>query len=129
MRAKGQTKLGADYLVTAAPVYAPLKEMRGEERFPQGAQLLLVHEGKAEPLVKDFAATADADVSFDAKTVLFAGKRRRMTVADLGDEAGGWLGAQSDCHRNATPSGHFICPAGGWFGRSATAYGFRIRFG
>ena len=31
--------------------------------------------GKAEPLVPGFAATADANVSFDGKTVLFAGKQ------------------------------------------------------
>jgi len=67
--------LNADFIVTAAPVYEPLAELRGQERFPQGAQLLLVHEGKAEPLVKGFAATADACVSFDGATVLFAGKQ------------------------------------------------------
>ena len=53
----------------------PLAELRGQERFPKGAQLLLVHDGKAEPLVKSFAATADACVSFDGKMVLFAGKQ------------------------------------------------------
>jgi hypothetical protein len=36
---------------------------------------MLVHQGKAEPLVPGFAATADANVSFDSKTVLFAGKQ------------------------------------------------------
>jgi len=62
-------------LVTAAPVYEPLAELRGRERFPQGAQLLIVRDGKAEPLVSDFAATADANVSFDGESVLFAGKK------------------------------------------------------
>jgi hypothetical protein len=66
---------GVDVIVTAAPAYEPLAALRGQERFPKGAQLLLVHEGKAEPLVEGFAATADANVSFDAKTVLFAGKQ------------------------------------------------------
>jgi len=69
----------ADILVTAAPVYEPLAALRGEERFPKGAQLLVIHankpESKPEPLVTGFAATADANVSFDAKTVLFAGKK------------------------------------------------------
>ena len=65
----------ADIIVTAAPVYEPLAALRGDERFPKGAQLLLVHQGKTEPLVTGFAVTADANVSFDAKTVLFAGKR------------------------------------------------------
>lgn len=62
-------------IVTAAPVYAPLAELRGQERFPEGAQLLLIHAGNAEPLVPGFADSADANVSFDAQTVLFAGKR------------------------------------------------------
>jgi len=65
----------ADIIVTAAPVYRPLAALRGEERFPKGAQLRVIHEGKAELLVTGFAATADANVSFDAKTVLFAGKK------------------------------------------------------
>ena len=64
-----------DFIVTAAPAYVPLAELRGQERFPGGAQLLLVHAGKAEPLVTGFAASADANVSFDGQTVLFAGKR------------------------------------------------------
>jgi len=64
-----------DMIVTAAPVYVPLAELHSQERFPRGAQLLLVHAGKAEPLVAGFAASADANVSFDAQTVLFAGKR------------------------------------------------------
>jgi hypothetical protein len=64
-----------DIIVTAAPVYEPLAALRGGERFPKGAQLLLVHNGKAEPLVTGFAATADANVSFDGQTVLFAGKQ------------------------------------------------------
>jgi len=62
----------ADIIVTAALVYDPLAALRGEERFPKGAQLLVIHAGKAgsnpEPLVTGFAATADANVSFDAKT-------------------------------------------------------------
>ena len=52
---------GADFIVTAAPVYDLLAELRGQERFPSGAQLLLVHEGKSELLVKGFAATADKE--------------------------------------------------------------------
>jgi hypothetical protein len=64
-----------DYIVTAAPIYKPLAEMRGEERFPDGARLLLVHKGKSEPLVPEFASSADADVSFDGLWVMFAGKK------------------------------------------------------
>jgi len=67
--------IGADVIVTAAPAFDPLAALKGNERFPKGAQLLLLHDGSAEPLVTGFAATADADVSFDAKTVVFAGKQ------------------------------------------------------
>lgn len=65
----------SDFIVTAAPAYKPLAELGGRERFPKGAQLLLVHAGEAEPLVSGFAASADANVSFNGQTVLFAGKR------------------------------------------------------
>lgn len=69
------TNFTPDFIVTAAPAYRQLAELRGEERFPEGAQLLRVHQGKALPLVEGFAATADADVSFDGAFVLFAGKK------------------------------------------------------
>ena len=62
-------------IVTSAPAYDALAALHGGERFPKGAQLLLVRDGKVEPLVTSFAATADASVSFDAKTVLFSGKK------------------------------------------------------
>jgi hypothetical protein len=68
-------KLDTDVIVTAAPVYEPLAALKGSERFAQGAKLLLIHEGKAEPLVPEFAASADASVSFDGASVLFAGKK------------------------------------------------------
>ena len=64
-----------DVIVTAAPVYEPLAALQGEERFSKGAHLLLIHEGKAEPLVEGFVASADASVSFDGGSVLFAGKK------------------------------------------------------
>lgn len=72
-------EVGAPVIVTAAPAYDPLAALKGGERFPQGAQLLLMREGKTEPLAPGFYATADADVSFDATHVLFAGKQ---TAAD-----------------------------------------------
>jgi hypothetical protein len=80
----------ADVIVTAAPVYEPLAALRGQERFPKGAQLLLIHAGKAEPLAAGFWASADANVSFDGKRVLFAGKKEasdpwqiwELTLAD-----------------------------------------------
>lgn len=66
-------------LVTAAPVYDPVAAIKGGERFPKSAQILILKNGEAEPLVPGFAASADPSVSFDAKTVLFAGKK---TAAD-----------------------------------------------
>jgi hypothetical protein len=67
--------MDADVIVTAAPVYDALAALKGGERFPKGAQLLLIHAGKAERLVTGFAASADANVGFDGKRVLFAGKQ------------------------------------------------------
>ena len=62
-------------VVTEAPAYDPLAALKGADRFPRGAHLLMVRDGKAEPLLTDFAASADANVSFDAKRVLFSGKK------------------------------------------------------
>jgi hypothetical protein len=83
-------RLGVPVIVTSTPSYKPLAALEGGERFPQGARLLLAQGGTAEPLVPDFADSADASVAFDAKAVLFAGKRRaedpwqiwELTLAD-----------------------------------------------
>ena len=69
-------RIAADIIVTAAPVYVPRAELRGEERFPKGAHLLLVRDGKAEPLIPEFAASADANVYFDGSRVIFSGKQK-----------------------------------------------------
>lgn len=68
-------RLDVPAIVTAAPAYRALAALRGEDRFPRGAQLLLLKDGESAPLVDGFAASADANVSFDATTVLFAGKK------------------------------------------------------
>lgn len=62
-------------IATAAPAYDSLAALHGGERFPQGAQLIVVRGGELMPLVPGFAASADASVSFDGATVLFAGKK------------------------------------------------------
>jgi len=67
-------QIDADVIVTAAPAFAALAALKGGERFPKGAQLLLIHAGKAAPLTPGFWATADANISFDGERVLFAGK-------------------------------------------------------
>jgi hypothetical protein len=71
-------------IFTAAPVYESLAALHGEERFPRGAQLMVLRNGRTETFVAGFAASADASVSFDAKTVLFAGKK------SAGDRWGIW---------------------------------------
>lgn len=62
-------------VVTATPEYVSLAALHGGERFPQGAQLMVLRAGQMQPLVPGFAASADPSVSFDAKTVLFAGRK------------------------------------------------------
>ncbi len=63
-------------IFTAAPVYESLAGLHGKERFPRGAQLMVLRAGRAEPLVPGLAESADASVSFDGKAVLFAGKKQ-----------------------------------------------------
>ncbi len=67
--------LDVPVIFTAAPVYNSLAALRGGERFPRGAKLMLLHNGRIAPLVPELAASADASVSFDGKTALFAGKK------------------------------------------------------
>ena len=62
-------------IVTAAPGYDSLAALRGGERFPKGAQLMLLRAGQLQPLVPQFAASADASVSFDATSIVFSGKQ------------------------------------------------------
>jgi hypothetical protein len=76
-RASPRTEQGtAPVIVTVAPEYEPLAALsHGAERFPRGARLFVLRAGKMEPLLPQFFASADANVGFDAKTVLFAGKK------------------------------------------------------
>jgi hypothetical protein len=119
----------ADFIVTAAPVYVPLAELRGGERFPRGAQLVLVHHGNPQPLITGFAASADADVSFDARTVLFAGKRNaadpwqiwELTLSD--GSVRKVIAAKSDAERP------FYLPGGRVVWAQRTTYGFQIQSG
>jgi hypothetical protein len=118
--------LDADVIVTAAPVYDPLAALKGGERFPKGAQLLLIHAGKAEPLATGFAATADANVGFDGKTVLFAGKQA------AGDPWQIWEMALVDRSVRKLIAGAgdairpFYLPAGRLVYARRTAQGFRL---
>jgi hypothetical protein len=48
--------------------------LHGGERFPSGAQIFVSSDEGRRPLLSDFAASADASVSFDGQKILFAGK-------------------------------------------------------
>lgn len=62
-------------LYTSAKHYDALAWVEGEERFVAGATVYVVDGRGRHPLLPAFAASADPAVSFDAKRVLFAGKR------------------------------------------------------
>jgi hypothetical protein len=62
-------------LFTAAPSYISLAWIQGGERFPSGATLYYRDSQSERKLFPEFEATADANVSFDATRLLFAGKR------------------------------------------------------
>jgi len=119
----------ADFIVTAAPVYVPLAELHGQERFPKGAQLLLVHRGKAEPLVPGFAAAADANVSFDGDLMLFSGKRNagdpwQIWEMTIGDRSVRKLTAgDTDAERP------FYLPGGRMIWAQRTPHGFVLQSG
>ena len=63
-------------LYTSTPRYEPLAWLEGADRFPQGATVFVKVNGLAKPLVTEFFASADANLSFDAKTILFSGKKQ-----------------------------------------------------
>jgi len=54
----------------------PFLGLSFEDRIPDRATLQLVDGSERHPLVPGFAASADANVSFDAKRVLFSGKEK-----------------------------------------------------
>lgn len=121
------SNVGADFIVTAAPAYVPLAELHGRERFPRGAQLLLVHNGKAQPLVSGFAATADADLSFDADTVLFAGKRSASDPWQIWELTfkSGWIRKVIDTGSDAERP--LYLPGGRMVWAQRTPFGFQIQ--
>lgn len=63
-------------LFTVAKRYEPLAWIRGADRFSSDAVIFLQDASGRHPLVAGFAATADPNVSFDGKSVLFAAKRQ-----------------------------------------------------
>ncbi len=64
------------FLFTVAKRYEPLAWIRGADRFDSGANIFLQDASGRHPLVPGFAASADPTVSFDGKSVLFAGRQK-----------------------------------------------------
>lgn len=62
--------LAIPYIYTSTPRY------EAAERFPAGAVLHLVSNGRDRVLTPGFAASADASVSYDGRRILFAGKEK-----------------------------------------------------
>jgi Hydrazine synthase alpha subunit middle domain len=62
------------FIFTVAKRYEPLAWVRGADRFSSGANIFLQGANGHRPLLTGFAASADPAVSFDGKSVLFAGK-------------------------------------------------------
>lgn len=60
---------------TAARTYLSEAWIHGGERFPSGAKLFVRDKKGQHELFREFAASADANISFDATHILFAGKR------------------------------------------------------
>ena len=113
-------KIDADIIVTAAPVYEPLAALRGEERFPKGAQLLLIHAAKwsrwwrglrlrrtrMSPSTArrcSLRASRAAGDSWQIWEFTLADRSVRKVIATASDYA----------------SARFICRADAWSGRSA----------
>ncbi len=56
--------------------YSSQAWIRGEERFPKGASIVVRRGSESHPLVADFAATVDPSLNFEGTSVLFAGKEK-----------------------------------------------------
>ncbi len=67
------------FLYTAAPRYDALAWSHGGERFPEGAHLVLVSGGERHDVATGLFASVDAEVSFDGKRILFAGRTSKIT--------------------------------------------------
>jgi len=76
VRAEAPKRIAEPSLIyTSTTRYDLLAWMHGGERFPEGATLMVHSAGRSHPLVSAFAASADASISFDGTSVLFAGKK------------------------------------------------------
>lgn len=121
------TRFDSDFIVTATPVYEPLAALRGKERFPQSAQLLLVHDGKATSLVSEFAATADANVSFDGTHVLFAGRKTQADPWQIWETSLADRSIQQRTHSTTDAIRPLYLPGGRFIYAQRTPAGFELQ--
>jgi hypothetical protein len=96
---------GIPFVYTAAPRYEPAAWLRGQERFPNGASVILVDGANRRPLAPSFFASADPAVSFDGARVLFSAKQTSAAhwqiweVPIAGGDARQLVRSDSDCVR------------------------------
>jgi len=74
----GEPQRGLSYIFTETPRYEPKAWLNGRERFPEGANLILVQGEMIRALAPGFRDSADAVVSYDGTRVLFSA---RVTAA------------------------------------------------
>ncbi len=63
------------FLFTVAKQYDPLAWIHGADRFSPDTAIFIQDANGRHPLIPGFASSADPSVSFDGKSVLFAGKQ------------------------------------------------------
>ncbi len=79
-------------LYTVAKRYEALAWIRGADQFSSDAIIFLQDASGRHPLIPTFAASADPTVSFDGKSVLFAGKQKTQDPWQIWEVA--WDAAQ-----------------------------------
>ena len=81
----------APVIFTAAPVYESLAALRGGERFPQGAQLMVLRDGRMDVLVAGFRGERRCERFVRCENGVVCGEEERgRPMADLGSCGGGW---------------------------------------
>jgi hypothetical protein len=72
-RVRSASTINPQLLYTSTTHYDPLAWMRGEDRF--SGRTVIIEQHSKTPLLPNFAASADPDVSFSADRILISGKR------------------------------------------------------
>jgi len=75
--------LSTDLLYTRTNRYDASAWISGGERFPFGSSIEVRSGNRVHPLAHDFYATADANVSFDGRRILFSGKHKESDCWQL----------------------------------------------